>query len=75
MVVKVRGNTFSKKSGTPHLMRIKANITTTTHHKKDLTHHQKDLNLDSARGSKISASTALGSSDMTSLTYSLVSLP
>jgi len=74
MVVKVRANTFLKKSGTPHLIRIKASNTMTTHHKEDLVHHQKDCNLDSARGSKISDSTALVSSGMTNLTYSLFPL-
>ena len=44
------------------------------HHKKDFIHHQKDLILDSARVSKVSASTTLCSSDMTSLIYSLLPL-
>jgi len=56
------------------LTRIKTSITKTTHHKKDFIHHQKDLILDSARVSKVSASTTLCSSDMTSLIYSLLPL-
>lgn len=66
-------STFWKRNGTPHFKKTRINITIMMHHTKALTHQRAGLPL-SPWGCKLLASVVLGSSDITSLTYSLSSV-
>lgn len=72
---KLRGTTFSKRKGTPHLKKARRNTILIMLHSETLIHHFKEnVFSDFSWGCRISNSKGIVSLAMTSLTYSLFSL-
>lgn len=69
----MKWHTFSNRKGTPHFMKIKRTTIHIKHHISALDHHFMALFLVSTGDCNIYASVVLGSSFITSLTYSLSS--